>query len=74
MPQDRHENAPPACPSRFDCGNYEVSSEIPTDAEIWERTPPKRRHLLPPDFAERFSDTASATQNVVRDNILGPNP
>lgn len=62
MPQDRHENAPPDCPSRFDCGNYEVSSEIPTDAEIWERTPPKRRHLLPPDFAKRFSDTDSDTQ------------
>ncbi len=54
MPHDRHENAPSDCSSRFDCGNYQVSAETLTDAVIWERTPPKRRHLLPPDFAERF--------------------
>ena len=34
MSQDRHENAPADCPSRFDCGNYETSSETLTDAEI----------------------------------------
>jgi hypothetical protein len=62
MPHDRHENAPADCPSRFDCGNYQVSAVSLTDAEIWERTPPKRRHLLPPDFAERFSDKDSDTQ------------
>ncbi|WP_291733727.1 hypothetical protein [Leisingera sp. F5] len=54
MAHDRHEDARSDCDSRFDCGNYEVSSEPLSDAEIWERTPPKRRHLLPPDFAERF--------------------
>jgi len=62
MPHDRHENAPADCPSRFDCGNYQVSAVSLTDAEIWERTPPKRRHLLPSDFAERFSDKVSDTQ------------
>ena len=54
MGKDRHQNAPSDCSSRFDCGNYEVSSDPLTDAEIWDWTPPKRRYLLPPDFAERF--------------------
>lgn len=59
MSQDRHENAPADCPSGFDCGNYEVSTESLTDAEIWEQTPPKFRRMLGPDFAKRFGDSQS---------------
>ena len=59
MSQDRHEDAPADCPSRFDCGNYEVNTESLTDAEIWERTPLKFRRMLGPDFAKRFG----ASQN-----------
>ncbi len=54
MSQDRHENASADCPSRFDCGNYETSSETLTDAEVWEQTPPKFRRMLGPDFTKRF--------------------
>lgn len=56
MNQDRHEDAPADCLSRFDCGNYEVKTDTRTDAEIWEQTPPKFRHMLGPDFAKRFGN------------------
>lgn len=54
MSKDRHEDAPADCLSRFDCGNYTVVEGPKTDRELWDWTPPKRRYLLPPDFAERF--------------------
>ena len=59
MDNDPQNDAPKDDLSRFDCGNYEVSTETLTDAEIWRNTPPKRRHLLGPDFAERFGNADS---------------
>ena len=58
MDDDRHSDAPKDDFARFDCGGYEVSTATLTDAEVWERTPPKRRYLLGPDFAERFGNTS----------------
>ncbi|WP_208352780.1 hypothetical protein [Pseudaestuariivita rosea] len=51
---DHHKDAPANYLFRFEVSNYEVSTVEWTDEEIWEKTPPKRRYLLPPDFAERF--------------------
>ena len=40
--------------SRFDVGDYEVSTKVLTDEEIWEQTPPHYRRLLGPDLNKRF--------------------
>ncbi|MCF6446165.1 hypothetical protein [Nereida sp. MMG025] len=54
MDNDPQNDAPKDDFARFDCGNYTVVEGPKTDRELWDWTPPKRRYLLPPDFAERF--------------------